>query len=324
MTTRFQTPGTPEVPRGRSINIPTPGGVINPAIVSSKLGPFPSTKGGIASKQIFAPAVGGIDLRIRVSGIRVAVQHWEAFQALLPGYMWVTQNVTGALMVTAARNNLLGASGFKPAFLTGRTFASIHHFISTTPNTVTVSVGPTTFYAPFIEYGLASHAGIGPRPFMTQAAFSIVPGLIQAYADLAAVAAHGATATIKSPRYKGPLEGYLRKWRKWLYTKEKAIGDIVPFSITGLSGLGVFRSQMIGLARGMGDLNAVITRSVGMRFQRRLVGQFTGRAIGIGSRTIFINKTIGGSFSPSQRGYNKIAGKQTSKFVNQSNLFGGG
>ena len=323
MTTRFQTPGTPASPSGRSINIPTPSGVINPSLVTARLGSFPATSGRQASKQIFAPVSGGINVQVRVTGIEVAARHWDAFQALLPGYMWVTQNRTGELMTTAARNNLLGASGLKPAFQSGITFASVHHFVSTSPNSVTVSVGPTTFYAPFIEYGLATHAGIGPRPFMTHAAFSIIPGLVQAYADLAAVAAHGAAAIIKSPRYKHPLEKYLRKWRKWLYDREKAIGNITPFSVTGLGGLGLFRTQMLGMARGLGDLNAVITRTIGMRFQRRLVGQFTGRAIGIGSRTIFINKSVNVGFSPAQRGYNLIAGKQVSQFINQSNFLSG-
>lgn len=323
MTTRFTTPGTPEVPGGRGVNIPTPGGIINPDIVTSKLGPFPSTSGGVASKAIFAPSIGGISVQIKVSGIQVAAQHWDAFRALVPGYMWVVGNETGIQMTTAARNNLLGASGLKPAFQSGRTFASIHHFMSTTPNSVIVSTGPTTFYAPFIEYGLATHAGKGPRPFMAHAALSILPGLIQAYADLAAVAADGANAKITSPRYKHPLEAYISKWRKWLYTREKAIGNITPFSITGLGSLNIFRTQMLGMARGLGDLNAVISRTIGSRFQRRLVGQFTGRAIGIGSRTIFINKQVNVGFSPAQRGYNLIAGKQVSQFINQSNFLSG-
>lgn len=323
MTTRIQTPGTPEFPSGRNVTIPTPGGVINPSAVTARLGSFPSTSGGIASKAIFAPAIGGMTFQIRISGIQVAAQHWDAFNALVPGYMWVVGNETGKQITTAARNNLLGASGLAPAFQSGRTFASIHHFMSTTPNSVIVSTGPTTFYAPFIEYGLATHAGKGPRPFMAFAMAMVLPGLIQAYADLAAVAADGHAAIIKSPRYKHPLEGYLRKWRKWLYDREKAIGNVTPFAVTGLGGLGLFRTQMLGMARGLGDLNAVITRTIGMRFQRRLVGQFTGRAIGIGSRTIFVNKTISGTFSPSQRGYNLFAGKQVSKFINQSNFLSG-
>ena len=282
---------------------------------------FPTKKSLVAgTTRLISPAIGA-NLEIRVIGLTVAIEHWAAFQALVPGYMWVAQYRAGELMVGQARLALLGRTGFKPAFLSGDTYKSVYHVVSTTPTTTTVSVGPTTFYAPLIEFGLARHSKYGPRPFMAQALSLTLPWLIQAYVDLAGVAKYGANARVTSPPYKRDLEAYLRRWRSKLYRIERALGNIAVFAPFGLRvpGTGKFRATILGMARHIGDIQAVMQRTVGLRFQRRLTGKATGRLIGLGSRTIFINQIQSARISGAQRLYNVQAGQLVTKYIDQSN-----
>lgn len=290
---------------------------------TSRLPPFPSRSALKAGTQLFRPV--GYTFDIRIQGLNVAAQHWDAVQELIPYYMWIVQDRAGELIRDDARAGLRGETGFKPAYISGDTHDSVHHYITTTPNSVMASIGPTTFYAPFIEYGMASHSGIGPRPFMMQAAFKNIPELIQAYSDLALLAKLGARAPLTAPNYKPPLSALIHKWRAWLYDKEKALGDITPLGPVGISapGMSVFRSQLIGSARLLGDLNAFITKTVNARFKRRLVGKLSGRAIGLGHRAIFVNQQVSVGFTPAQRGYNLLAGKAVTKYVDQNRTLAG-
>lgn len=284
---------------------------------------FPSRKSLVAgSSRLISPAVGA-NLQIRVIGLTVAIEHWAAFQALVPGYMWVAQFRAGELMSAEAKLGLLGERGFPKAVLSGDTLRSVYHSVSTTPTTTTVSVGPTTFYAPLIEFGLARHSKFGPRPFMAMALTATLPWLIQAYVDLAGVAKHGARAVITSPPYKKDLEAYLRRWRRKLYKIERALGNVAVLAPLGFTvpGTGKFRSAILGMAREIGDIQAIMKRTVGLRFQRRLVGKVTGRLIGVGSRTIFVNQSVGARISGAERLYNVKAGNLVTKYIDQSNSF---
>lgn len=265
----------------------------------------------------------GRDLEIRVTGLNVARNHWTAFNALVPGYMRIAQTIFGRLMVGEARRSLLGETGFKRAWLSGDTYKSVYSDVTATPNSVTTSTGPTTFYAPFIEFGLASHSRIGPRPFMAHALSTSLPFLVQAYADLAAVARLGSKARITSPPYKRDLEAYLRRFRAHLYSLEKRLGDLAVFAPFGMTipGTGKFRAGALGLARVIGDVQAVMGRVVGMRFQRRLTGQVTGRLIGVGSRTVFVNQVSTARITGAERFYNRFAGKLVTTYIDQSNTF---
>jgi hypothetical protein len=215
------------------------------------------------------------------------------------------------------------AAGWKAAWRTGATWESVHYFMTTTRNSVMVSIGPTTFYAPLIEYGLVSHSHIGPRPFMLYGATKVVPELIQAYSDLAGVAKFGALARVSTTRFKSDLERLLHAYRKRLYSVEKRLGDIAVLGFAGfrIPGTGKFRAGLLGGARVLGDLQAVMGKVVGARFSRRLTGKVTGRLIGLGSRTIFLNQISTARITGAERAYNRVAGRAVTKYIDQSDTF---
>lgn len=327
MAIRFTSPGDDFGMGGsvrvqpRNISTTASGGI---AAVSG-LGPFPQKKFlETGAAKVLRPDIGP-NINITIRGINVVLEHWAAFQALVPGYMWVVQNRAGQLITQEARYALTGQAGWRPAILTGDTYNSLHHFITTTPREVKVSVGPTTWYAPFIEYGLATHAHIGPRPFMAFGTAQVLPYLIQAYADLALVAKYGARARMTAPRFREHTTPYLRKWRQFLYKAEEALGDIAPLGPVGITipGTNVFRASLLGMARVLGDIQSVMGRVVGQRFQRRLTGKVTGRLIGVGSRTIFADKVIGARITGGERIYNRIAGGAVTRYIDQSRTLGG-
>lgn len=147
------------------------------------------------------------------------------------------------------------------------------------------------------------------------------PEWVQAYVDLATIARQGARGRITATGYKSPLEAYLAKWRQHLYSLEKELGDIVVIPGVGIPGVSGLRENLLGAARVIGDLQAVMGSAIGARFTRRLTGKVTGRAIGIGSRTIFANKVyVAGPISFGNRIYNRMAGKYASKYTRLGGL----
>lgn len=271
--------------------------------------------------SLFRPNVAGhLHVSILVQGLRTVATHAAAVDAMIPGALGVIHQVTGRLTVREARRSMEEDFSRQP-IETGDTFRSIHSRLETTPDRIITDVGPTTFYSPLIELGLARHFAYGPRPFMSIAFSAVLPHHLKALAELAAVAAHP-RARLTGPDHGPPTNHFIRRFRAFLYTAEKAVGDIVPY--TGIGGLSGPREAAVGLARVLGDLNAVLSRAVGARFTRRLEGKVTGRLIGIGSNTIFASRTIGARISGGERVYNRYAGKYMAKFTSQTKLFGGG
>lgn len=309
----FVSPGNPGFP-DRTVPVPIRGGVPD----TSVLGKFPSKKAlQSGSVQVFRPAVG---FDIVITGLNVVAEHWLAMDALIPEAIWSIQNQAGIEMTKEARVRITQYN----AVDSGDTLRSIHHVMSTTSNEVITSVGPTTFYAPFIEYGLAFHPG--PRPFMMDAMFAIVPEWIRAFNSLAVLAKRGANARLKSGAYRPVLQGVLARWRERLYTLEKALGDIAPLGAVGfrIPGTSVFRQNILSGARAIGDIQSVLSRTVNLRFQRRLTGKVTGRLIGVGSRTVFVNKSVtAGPLDVGGRVYNRVAGRAVTKYIDQTRFFGG-
>ncbi len=311
----FVSPGVGGFP-GSQVTVDTsPGQGANPGFLRPYYYPKKVLQSGHA--QVFRPS---LEMDITVRGINIVTNNLELWEAILPGAVWVAMNQAGQEMTRHARKNMIEWPP-KPIIESGDTYRSIHHFMSTTATEITASAGPTTFYAPFIEYGMGGHMGKGPRPFMSKAAYDALPELILAFVDLAAMIGKGGKGQITSRPYKPPLDSYLSRWRNFMYTVEKEIGDLVipGFSISGLSQL---RSTLLSTARVLGDVQAVMGAAVGARFTRRLSGKVTGRAIGIGSRTIFTNKTYTASISGGQRIYNRLAGKYATRFA-QFGGFGG-
>lgn len=312
-TIDFVSPGTNGIP-DTTVALPVDaGGNVNVAGLRPKFFPRKLLESGQA--QVFRPKVGP-NVQIVVHGLNVVANHWLAMDELIPGAMWTIFNEGGGQMVKAGRRTVPIDSG--------ATFRSIHHFMTTMPNAVMVSVGPTTFYAPFIEYGMGGHADIGPRPFMTKALWEVLPSMVLALHELTLLAKAGASYRFGTPEYAEGLNGLLSKWRRHLYTIEKELGDTAFIGPIGFNlGGGLFRKTTLGLARILGDVQSIVGRAVGGRITRRLTGRVTGRLIGVGSRTIFVNKSYTTQITGGQRAYNRVAGKAMTRYVDQSRFIRG-
>ena len=267
--------------------------------------------------SLFRPDIkGALDFKVTIRGLNAMGDHAQAVEAMIPGALGIIQTITGD-MVTEAAQAAISEMG---AVDTGLTRASIHPRLETTANSVIVRIGPTTFYSPLIEFGLGPHFSYGPRPFMTEAFFRVLPIWLQILRELAQVVSGPSRRVYQDP-YHRDVNNWIRHFRNQLYTIEKEIGDIVPFA--SLHALNKPRGILVNTARVLGDIQAVVGRAVGARVVRRLEGQVTGRLIGIGSHTVFARHTVTTRITGGERIYNRYAGRYTSRFIGQSNLLGG-
>lgn len=282
-----------------------------------------STRGDLSSgvSSMFRPNAKGIlTTTITVQGLNTVMNHAHVVDVLIPGEIGIIHQVTGRLVVDEARKSM--ESDFtRPPIDTGDTHRSIHARLMTTPNTTITDVGPTTFYSPLIEFGLGPHFRYGPRPFMSLAFAKVLPFYLEALHDLAKVASVP-RARFGGRDYGPPANSFLAKFRGWLYTVEKQLGDIIPFG--GFPGLSGTREAALGGARVLGDVQSVVGRAVGARFVRRLEGKVSGRLIGIGSNTIFARQQFAATITGGERVYNRWAGQHMSRFIGQNRSFGGG
>jgi hypothetical protein len=323
MTIPFISPGGSGAP-ARTLSVPSSVTGFDPAEATRVLRPHFATRKNLEAgvDSLFRPNVrGDFKLQVVLRGWNTSMDHADAVQAVMPAALAEVMRVTGATNVMHSR----AAIEQMGAVDTGATLRSIYAQFSRQGDDMVVSVGPTTFYSPLIEFGLAAHMTYGPRPFMSEGYFRTLPQFLQALNELAHVAAgRGGVKTIKEQPYSKTVNPILQRVRAKLYTFEKALGDRVFFGLGNVPGLGKLRSGALGSARILGDLNAVMQKLVGARFVRRLEGKITGRAIGIGSRTIFANRTIVTKITGAERTYNRVAGQYMSRFIGQNRLFGGG
>lgn len=269
--------------------------------------------------QVFRPRFGGeLKFSVTIQGARVVSEHARAYEQMIGPFIWSIQNMTGMYASAIAKEIVLGSNIWD----TGDTYHSIHHIMRTAPGEITTEIGPTTFYSPFIEYGMGGHQHIGPRPFMTDTFFRVIPGWVDVFEELAKIAKSGSRGKFTTNPYSHELNARLRIWRQHLYDLEKEIGDVLPLGFS-VKGLGSIRSGLINTARSLGDIQAIVGQAVGARITRRLTGMVTGRLIGIGSHTVFGSSEYTTSISGGQRIYNRVAGRYMVRFTNQSSLFGG-
>jgi HK97 gp10 family phage protein len=176
-------------------------------------------------------------------------------------------------------------------------------------------VGAQTFYAPFLEFGTIYMA---PRPFMGPAYDVMTAGLIGSVrAILGAVLSANGGGVGTTPGIGGQVLGDERvggvftKYRSFLYSSAKALGDISVFG--GRSVFGPLRAQMYGLARLMGDIDSSMNSTIGQRVSNRLQGRVTGRLIGYGSASLSFGKTYSGFIGGAggHRIYQRFAGQYT-------------
>lgn len=319
MTTNWVSPGT----YGSADTVIS---VSDNQLPSSVLRPhfFPKRVLAKGGAQVFRPMghTKGVTMRINVRGANVVSAHAQAFTALLPGAIANIQSNTGLFATQAAQSIVpVDVSPSRDDIVTRNTIhPQLDHSIGADQGSITVRIGPTTFYAPFIEYGLGGHSHIGPRPFMTDTFFRIAPHWYQAFIELGKVA-RGGKFIINEPLYGASLNAYLGKWRKWLYTREKQLGDINPLGIGPSTA--AQRGFAIATARILGDIQAAVGRTVGLRFQRRLTGKVTGRLIGFGSHTIFTNVNYQTRISLGPRIYNRFAGRAVTKYIDQNESLAG-
>lgn len=320
MTTPWVSPGVGSK-RSQVINVPDD----QPPSSILRANFFPKKVLQSNGAMVFRPAghTKGMSMRINVTGANVVSAHAQAFAALMPGAIWTIQSNTGQFATEAAKSIVpVDTSPSRDDLVTRDT---IHHQMDfkqggSNSGTFIVRVGPTTFYAPFIEYGLGGHAHIGPRPFMTDAFFRIAPHWYAAFVELGRVA-RGGKFSINEPLYGSDLNAYLGKWRKWLYTREKQLGDITPLGLGPSTS--AQRALAIGTARLLGDIQAYVGKTVGLRFQRRLTGKVTGRLIGFGSHTIFTNVNYRTQIAAGPRIYNRVAGRYVTKYIDQNESLSG-
>lgn len=256
----------------------------------------------------------GVDVQIQVQvrGLRTILQHFDAIAALTPELLFWGADRSGELVRDYAKAN----HPFENQ--TFDTERSIHHNVLTSPNAIWNEVGPTTFYAPFLEFGTARMRAF---PFMIPALDFYTPSWIDYCLQVANLA----------DEFKNPSEPYashpgvksaFSRIRSLLYTSAKALGDVAVLG--GREVISPVRNVMYSSARVLGDVSSVMGSTVGSRISRRLVGRITAGGLGVGRVSIFGGNTytsqVGGAAGP--RIYSRIAGRNTKFIVNRAGFNG--
>jgi len=239
--------------------------------------------------------------RMELIGWRTLVEDQEAFNDILNNLAYMVTVLAGRLVRNTAQGRVP-----KDTWLTFNSMAG-DPWMSSEGDSFVATMGPTTFYAPFLEFGTYKMA---PRPFMWPAADAHAIDFVNGLMDAMAVAV-GDSSRIRT--FSDDLSGYIQKTRSRLYSQQKAMGDVMALGI-GRQALRPVRGSMLRTARGLGDLSAIMGNTLGARFTRRISGRLTGRGLGI-SRSISASTTYGGSFAggtAGQRVYNRVVGRQTS------------
>lgn len=175
-----------------------------------------------------------------------------------------------------------------------------------------VRYGPTTFYAPFLEYGTV-HAR--PYPFMIPSGDMVEPIFLNAvisFINLLVTGGEGSASVTGSggrimnhPQIKGSFSSL----RTMLYSSSKFLGDVAVFGGRGF--IGPARNLMLVTSRALGDVSSIMNRTVSTRISNRLGGRVTGRIIGFGSSTLSYSRTYsafpGGAGG--HRVYQRVAGR---------------
>lgn len=182
-------------------------------------------------------------------------------------------------------------------------------------DSIVASIGPTTPYSNLLEYGWSKGGTYYVFPFMIPAAerheIDFINGLIDAM---------GIAIGDRPMAMRGEIGTHdkilksISKARAGLYSIEKALGDIIV--ITGSQYLGPLRSGLLFGAKELGDISAVMNKTIGARIGTRITGSLTGRALGM-TRTVSVDKTYtaypggGNTHGVGSRVYNRVAGRAT-------------
>lgn len=231
-------------------------------------------------------AIRGKNTVVTIRGLDAVAIDKAALAAALADLSYHMLNHTGALLVKQAQA-FAPVSNFEsnyhpvfnpwglPTYYEGALRDSINHYMWTEGQwRLGFNAGPSVFYAPFVHWGTATQQ---PNPFMSRANDVIEP---QFRAGAREVGRVFSGLRKLSPPYSQATAGVFGQYRKYLYSAEKALGDIQPFGLTSL--LSGPRGQLLRGARLLGDLDSVMTNTIGMRVTRRLEGRISGKLIGFG------------------------------------------
>jgi hypothetical protein len=230
-------------------------------------------------KRQFSSRV-GID--IEVQGVTVMAEHLDAARAI------VTQIAPQIVAVSA----VLGISYARELvpWDTGATNWSIHADpVKSSPGgAFWTDYGPTTYYARWLEWGTIRMA---PRPFMIPSADLVAPAFTLAMMELASVVDKHTGSSLNSPGRAGNIlsdpgiRSTFTGLRSFLYSGSKYLGDVAI--IGGADFINPVRSQMLQLARVLGDVNASMKGALNTRIRTRLSGRATARIVGFGRASFF-------------------------------------
>lgn len=267
-----------------------------PGLTKSPVGLSKSTKGFINAAKGRGYVPGGITNEVRIVGLDVLYMDAYAVSAFWGEVMWPLLDTAGQIIQHNAQDIV--------QVDTQDTRRSIHYKIFTTPQGMGVEVGPTTSYAPDLEYGTYRTR---PYPFMLPAIDMMEAAFMKTVDEIAAVASNN--RRINHTEYGG-LNSVLSKYRSFLYSSSRALGNVA--AITNVPVLAGLRANMQSQAQQLGNIQAVMHGHVIKRYERVLVGRGLGR--------LQTGVTGGGSFTATlgpqaSRAYNIFIGRVGRSFL---------
>ncbi len=219
-----------------------------------------------------------ISMTITIQGARVLEQHFAAVAVATAVMAPFFVGLFGGLLQETAK------AIHEPHRDSGDTYESItagqepgqSPFVFIANGGPAVDIGPSTFYAPFQEFGFI-HWRSGDfiiNPFMIPAADAIAPLFFDAFIQMAEIAANRTTFT-GAASSGNALFG---QFRGFLYNYSKFLGDVQVFGSFGPQ-VAASRGAALKGARGLGDLDAGMRGAIGTRVTHRFVGRFAAQGI---------------------------------------------
>jgi hypothetical protein len=258
----------------------------------------------------FRPYQRGLTVEMHLIGMRALIADQVLFSELLPSL--VTQVVHGAGELV--RDTAMTEHPWEND--TGATEASMANdpTVSFPGNDIVADMGPSTYYAPFLEFGWSQGGNFKIYPFMIPAHQYHEIDFINGCIDAVGIALGERPYVMRPPLGNDPkVTSTISRARAFMYSSSKALGDVQAF--TGWSQLGTIRAGQLLIAKELGDLNAIMKGAVGTRISTRLTGYVTGRGLGY-TRTVYGDRSYsvlpgGGDGNVGARAYNRIAGRAT-------------
>lgn len=253
-----------------------------------------------------------------IQGVNVLADHFWIMAELAPSFFPQLLDVTADIGIEFAQEIVPVSAITDPDHLHTR------DSINKRPGVIdkghkgewSIRFGPTTYYAPFIEYGTRFMA---PRPFMIPAgdlAEKVFVASVIEFLNLFDTDNGGmgfgsgnihAGMALRDPRIKRSTSSA----RGLLYSSAKFLGDVSVFG--GREIIGPARETMYSIARRMGDVSSVMNGTLSARISRRLAGRATGKLAGYGTATFSSGSTYS-AFPGGEGGrrvYQRVVGRST-------------